>query len=108
MYINAHKCWNGSNCDHATQCDVAGSRSTLCNKDVGPITLQPLYDVIVTLVIYTRIGLQYNVWLGHDTISTKGSPVVKGLINKIFVDVSALLVIIQPTYIALVLLYGYY
>ena len=30
---------------------VAGSRSTLCNKDMGPITLQPLYDVIVALVM---------------------------------------------------------
>ena len=30
---------------------VTGSRSTVCNKDVGPITLQPLYDVIVALVI---------------------------------------------------------
>ena len=29
----------------------AGSRSTLCNKDVGPITLHPLYDVVVALVM---------------------------------------------------------
>ena len=29
------------------------------------ITLEPLYDVIVALVIF---GLQSNVWLGHDNL----------------------------------------
>ena len=80
---------------------VAGSRSTLCSKDVGPITLQPLCDVIVYSL---SDGLQYNVWLDHDTISSIDSQVVKGELE--FVDVSALLVIIQPTYVAVVLLYG--
>ena len=38
---------------------------------------------------------------------TMGSQVVKGLINLItFVGMSALLVIIQPTYVGLVSLYG--
>ena len=46
---------------------------------MGPITLEPLYDVIVTLVKYVRIGLQSNVWQGHDTVTTIGSLVVKGL-----------------------------
>ena len=56
---------------------VAESETT--NKNVGPITLEPLYDVIVTLVMYGWIGLQSNVWQGHDTITTIGSLVVKGL-----------------------------
>ena len=81
---------------------VAGSRSTLCNKNVGPITLQPL-----VMYMYIWFGLQSTVWLGHDTIPSMGSLVVKGLINLItFVGMSALLVIIQPTYIGLVSLYG--
>ena len=51
-------------------------------------------------------GLQSTVWLGHDTITTMGSLVVKGLINVITcVGMSALLVIIQPTYVGLVSLY---
>ena len=54
---------------------VSESESTLCNNSVGPITLEPLYDVIVTLVMY---GLQSNVWQGHNTITTIGSLVVKG------------------------------
>ena len=49
---------------------------------MGPITLEPLYDVIVTLVMYVRIGLQSNVWQGHDTVTTIGSLVVKGLTSK--------------------------
>ena len=81
---------------------VAESRSTLCNKNVGPITLQPL-----VIYMYIWFGLQSTVWLGHDTITTMGSQVVKGLINLItFVGMSALLVIIQPTYVGLVSLYG--
>ena len=81
---------------------VAESRSTLCNKNVGPITLQPL-----VIYMYIWFGLQSTVWLGHDTIITMGSQVVKGLINLItFVGMSALLVIIQPTYVGLVSLYG--
>ena len=81
---------------------VAESRSTLCNKNVGPITLQPL-----VIYMYKWFGLQSTVWLGHDTITTMGSQVVKGLINLItFVGMSALLVIIQPTYVGLVSLYG--
>ena len=80
---------------------VAESRSTLCNKNVGPITLQPL-----VIYMYIWFGLQSTVWLGHDTITTMGSQVVKGLINLItFVGMSALLVI-QPTYVGLVSLYG--
>ena len=59
---------------------VAESESTTqCNKNVGPITLEPLYDVIVTMVMY---GLQSNVWQGHDTITTIDSLVVKGLTIK--------------------------
>ena len=78
---------------------VAESRSTLCNKNVGPIILQPL-------VMYIWVGLQSTVWLGHDTITTMGSLVVKGLINLItFVGMSALLVTIQPTYVGLVSLF---
>ena len=69
------------------------NRSTLCNKNVGPITLQPL-----VMYMYIWFGLQSTVWLGYDTITTMGSLVVKGLINLItFVGMSALLVIIQPT-----------
>ena len=80
---------------------VAESRSTLCNKNVGPITLQPL-----VIYMYIWFGLQSTVWLGHDTITTMGSQVVKGLNNLItFVGMSALLVIIQPTYVGLVSLY---
>ena len=80
---------------------VAESRSTLCNKNVGPITLQPL-----VIYMYIWFGLQSTVWLGHDTITTMGSQVVKGLINLItFVGMSASLVIIQPTYVGLVSLY---
>ena len=80
---------------------VAESRSTLCNKNVGPITLQPL-----VIYMYIWFGLQSTVWLGHDTITIMGSQVVKGLINLItFVGMSALLVIIQPTYVGLVSLY---
>ena len=63
--------------------------------------IQPLYDVIVTLVMCIWIGLQSNVWLGHDTITTMDSLVV-----KVFMGMSALLVIIQPTYVGLVSLYG--
>ena len=37
---------------------VAGCRITLRNKDVGPITLQLFYDVIVALVVF---GLDYTV-----------------------------------------------
>ena len=57
---------------------VAESRSTLCNKNVGPIILQPLYDVKVTLVMYIWIGLQsiMYIWLGHNTITTMGSLVI--------------------------------
>ena len=61
------------------------TESTLCNKNVGSITLEPLYDVIVTLVMYVWIGLQSNVWQGHDTIITIGSLVVKN--NNICVHV---------------------
>ena len=72
----------------------------MCNKNMGPITLQPL-------VMYIWFELQSTVWLGHDTITTMGSLVVKGLMNLItFVGMSALLVIIQPTYVGLVSLYG--
>ena len=48
------------------------------------------------------------IWLGHNTITTMGSLVVKGLtsLNKTFVGISTLLVIIQPTYVGLVSLYG--
>ena len=41
------------------------SGSTLCNKDVRPITLQPLYDVIVALVIF---GLDYRLMYDWVTI----------------------------------------
>ena len=51
---------------------VAESRSTLYNKNVGLITLQPL-------LMYIWFGLQSTVWLGHDTVTTMGSLVVKGL-----------------------------
>ena len=52
---------------------VAESRSTCVTKiNVGPITLQPL-------VMYIWFELQSTVWLGHDTITTMGSLVVKGL-----------------------------
>ena len=79
---------------------VAESRSTLCNKNVGPITLQPL-------VMYKWFALQSTVWLGHDAITTMGSLVVAKRVNLItFVGMSALLVIIQPTYVGLVSLYG--
>ena len=82
----------------------AGSKSTLCNKDVGPITLHPLYDVYSSSL---GDGLQSNVWLDHHTISSIDSLVVKrSLINLKFVDVFLMLVIVQPTYVALVLLYG--
>ena len=81
---------------------VAEARSTLCNKNVGPMTLQPL-----VMYMYIWFGLHSTVWLGHVTITTMGSLVVKGLINLItFVGMSALLVIIQPTYVGLVSLYG--
>ena len=71
---------------------VAESRSTLC---------KPL-----VIYMYIWFGLQSTVWLGHDTITIMGSQVVKGLINLIiFVGMSALLVIIQPTYVGLVSLY---
>ena len=50
---------------------VAGSRSALCNKDAGSITLQPLYYIV---------ALRSNDWLGHSSISSAGSPVVKGII----------------------------
>ena len=69
---------------------VAESRSTLslCNKNVGPITLQPL-----VIYMYIWFGLQSTVWLGHDTITTMGSQVVKGLINLItFVGMSGITV----------------
>ena len=57
--------------------------------------------------MYIRFGLQSTVWLGHDTITTMGSLVVKGLINlNTFVGMSALLVIIQPTYIGVYELAG--
>ena len=79
---------------------VAESRSTLCNKNVGPITLQ-------LLVMCIWFALQSTVWLGHDTITTMGSLVVAKRVNLItFVGMSALLVIIQPTYVGLVSLYG--
>ena len=52
---------------------VAESRSILCNKDVGPITLQPLYDVIVALVMdYSLIH-----GLDHDTICNINDLIVK-------------------------------
>ena len=60
---------------------VAGSRSTLCNKDYRPC-----------------FGLRSNVWLGYGTISSVGSLVVD------FVDVSVLLV--STTCISLVSLHG--
>ena len=53
--------------------------------------------------MYKWFGLQSTVWLGHDTITTMGSLVVKGLIT--FMGMSALLVIVQPTYVGLVSLY---
>ena len=58
--------------------------TTLCNNNVGPITLEPLYDVIVTMVMCV---LRSNVWQGHDTITTTGSLVVKGLTKTFVVHV---------------------
>ena len=55
---------------------VAESRSTLCNKNVDPSH----YSLCMMYRIW--IGLQCNVWLGHDTITTMGSLVVKGLLTK--------------------------
>ena len=55
--------------------------------------------------MYKWFGLQSTVWLGHDTITTMGSLVVKGLTLITFVGMSTLLVIIQPTYVGLVSLY---
>ena len=64
-------------------------------KNVGPMITHH-----ITALGDIWFGLQSTVWLGHDTITTMGSLVVKGLIT--FVGMSVLLVIIQPTYIGLV------
>ena len=52
------------------------------------------------------VKIESNVWLGHNTITTIGSLALKGLtsLNKTFVGMSALLVIIHP--LRLVSLYG--
>ena len=48
---------------------VAGSKITLCYKDVGPITLQrlPLHDVIVALVIFR---IDYSLMYGWVMITS--------------------------------------
>ena len=59
-------------------------------KYVGSITLQPLDDVIVLVILVMHIGLDYSViyiWLGHDTITTMGSLVVKGLLNHLWAHI---------------------
>ena len=60
---------------------VAGSRSTLCNKNVGPVTLHPLYHVHKC---NSSLG-DVTVWLDHDTISSIESLVVKGLFGRVLI-----------------------